>query len=110
MGTPCDIRKIVVLGQENGKTVHEDNIISSLHTQGTNNNKYDETGKCGTSVKKHLGVPQTAFAKKHRFHTQPMNELNSGKKHSISPFTISLFSELFSAVTLQPPWNLGRRR
>jgi hypothetical protein len=39
-------------GQENGKTLHEDNIISSPHTQWTNDNKYEATGKFASSVKK----------------------------------------------------------
>jgi hypothetical protein len=48
-------------GQENGKTVHEDNIISTVLTQGTNNNKYEETGICGSSVKKHCRSSSDCF-------------------------------------------------
>jgi hypothetical protein len=48
-------------GQENGKTVHEDNIILTVHTQERNNNKYEETGKCGSSDKKHCRRSSACF-------------------------------------------------
>jgi hypothetical protein len=63
----------MVKKQENRKTVHEDNIITTLHTQGTSNNKYEETEKCGSSIKSIVRVPQTAFGEKHGLHTQSMN-------------------------------------
>jgi hypothetical protein len=44
--------------------LHEDNIIFTFNTQGTNNNKYEETEKCVEhQSKSNVGVPQATLLK-----------------------------------------------
>jgi hypothetical protein len=46
IGTPCNLGKVVVLGEARKmEKLHKDNIISTLRTQGTNNNKSEEMEK-----------------------------------------------------------------
>jgi hypothetical protein len=59
----------MVKKQENGTTIHEGNIISTLHIQGTNNKKYEETRNVDPQLKTIVTVPHTAFAEKHGLHT-----------------------------------------
>jgi hypothetical protein len=63
----------MVTKQENGKTVHEDHIISSLHTQEQIRTNMKRQGNVDCQLKSIVGVPQTAFAEKHGLHTQSVN-------------------------------------
>jgi hypothetical protein len=71
------------------------------YTQGTNNN-YEETDKCGLSVKKHYMSSSNCFWWKARTPYSVHELTKCRKKHGISPFSISLFTEPF---TLQSPCN-----
>jgi hypothetical protein len=80
--------------------LHEDNVIFTLHKQGTNN-KYEETEQCGSSVKNHCGSSSDCFCWK-AWTPYSVHELTkSRKKHGTSPFSINLISEPFSTVTLE---------
>jgi hypothetical protein len=74
MGTPCDLSKIVLLGQARKMErlcmkiiyllfTHKEQITANMKRQG---NVYDQS-------KSIVGVPQPAFAKKHGTHTQSIN-------------------------------------
>jgi hypothetical protein len=100
MGTPFDLRKIVVLGQASKMEkfcmkiisypvfTHKEQMITNMKKQGNVDHQ----------SKNIAGVPQTAFPKKHGLYTKSVNQLKVEKTWLLSIF--SLFSEPFSAVTL----------
>jgi hypothetical protein len=77
MRIPCHLRKVVVLGQTNKMEKLCMKIIYPLFTnkeQMTTNMK--KQGCEDSQSKSIVGVPQTAFPKKHGLHTQSMNQIN----------------------------------
>jgi hypothetical protein len=64
----------MVKKQENGKTVHEDNVMHNPHTHKEQIITYTKRKRnVDHQPKSIVRVPPTAFAERHEFHTQPTN-------------------------------------
>jgi hypothetical protein len=104
MGTPCDLRKAVVLGQarimENlcMKIVSYPLFTHKEEQMTTNMKKQENVDLQSKSI---VGIPQTAFPKKHGLHTQSTNQVKARK--NMAPLH---FQSVFSLChSLHSPCN-----